>query len=74
MTRTVLLSACRHAKKARINSADVLADALDKTFTKLKAQLKSTSDLDADIQVLRSTPLYSAHETKTNNVPAITHT
>ncbi|TBU41458.1 Spc98 family-domain-containing protein [Dichomitus squalens] len=39
-----------HAKKARINSEDVLADALEKAYKKLKNQIKGHSDLDADIQ------------------------
>ena len=40
-----------HVKKAQINSADVLADALEKAYKKLKEQIKGHSDLDADIQV-----------------------
>lgn len=40
-----------HVKKARINSADVLADVLDKVYKRLKEQLQTQSDLDADIQV-----------------------
>ena len=51
MSRTVVLSACRHAKKARINSEDVLADAFEKTYKRLKDQVKDQSDLDSDIQV-----------------------
>ncbi|KAI0353132.1 hypothetical protein OH77DRAFT_1407845 [Trametes cingulata] len=39
-----------HAKKARINSFDVLGDALDKTYAKLKAHTKANDDLDATIQ------------------------
>ncbi|PIL37409.1 hypothetical protein GSI_01103 [Ganoderma sinense ZZ0214-1] len=39
-----------HVKKARINSADVLADALDKVYKKLRDQLQNQSDLDAEIQ------------------------
>ncbi|KAI1796107.1 Spc98 family-domain-containing protein [Ganoderma leucocontextum] len=39
-----------HVKKARITSADVLADALDRVYKKLKEQIQNHSDLDADIQ------------------------
>ncbi|KAI0375943.1 hypothetical protein BV20DRAFT_932428 [Pilatotrama ljubarskyi] len=39
-----------HAKKARINSFDILGDALDKTYAKLKAHTKANDDLDASIQ------------------------
>ncbi|TFK94263.1 hypothetical protein K466DRAFT_593763 [Polyporus arcularius HHB13444] len=39
-----------YAKKARINSADVLADGLDKVYARLKTQIKANSDLDSDIQ------------------------
>ncbi|RPD66877.1 hypothetical protein L227DRAFT_7229 [Lentinus tigrinus ALCF2SS1-6] len=39
-----------YSKKARINSADILADGLDKVYGRLKVQLKTNSDLDSDIQ------------------------
>ena len=41
----------RHARKARINSFDVLGDALEKTYTKLKTHAKAHDDLDSSIQV-----------------------
>ena len=46
-----ILRTSSHVKKAQINSADVLADALEKAYKKLKEQIKGHSDLDADIQV-----------------------
>ena len=46
-----ILKISSHVKKAQINSADVLADALEKAYKKLKEQIKGHSDLDADIQV-----------------------
>ena len=46
-----ILRTSSHVKKAQINSADVLADALEKAYKKLKEQIKGHNDLDADIQV-----------------------
>ncbi|KAI0331306.1 hypothetical protein GY45DRAFT_1406103 [Cubamyces sp. BRFM 1775] len=40
-----------HARKARINSFDVLGDALEKAYTKLKTHAKAHDDLDSSIQV-----------------------
>ena len=40
-----------YAKKARITSADILADGLDKVYARLKTQIKTSSDLDSNIQV-----------------------
>ncbi|KAI0660705.1 Spc98 family-domain-containing protein [Cubamyces menziesii] len=41
----------RHARKARINSFDVLGDTLEKTYTKLKTHAKAHDDLDSSIQL-----------------------
>ncbi|KAI9064813.1 hypothetical protein FKP32DRAFT_1675206 [Trametes sanguinea] len=42
-----------HARKARINSFDILGDALEKTYTNLKVHAKANDDLDATIQLSR---------------------
>ncbi|KAH9899569.1 Spc98 family-domain-containing protein [Cubamyces lactineus] len=41
----------RHSRKARINSFDVLGDALEKAYTKLKTHAKAHDDLDSSIQL-----------------------
>ena len=47
----LVLKSLRYSKKARINSDDVLADALDKAYSFLKLKTAGHSDLDAEIQV-----------------------
>ncbi|KAI0638473.1 Spc98 family-domain-containing protein [Trametes polyzona] len=42
-----------HARKARINSHDILGDALDKAYNKLKTHAKANDDLDSSIQLSR---------------------
>ncbi|KAI0677260.1 Spc98 family-domain-containing protein [Trametes maxima] len=42
-----------HAQKARINSHDVLAEALEKAYSKLKTHAEAHDDLDASIQLSR---------------------
>ncbi|KAI0832720.1 Spc98 family-domain-containing protein [Trametes gibbosa] len=42
-----------HVQKARINSFDVLGDALDQAYIKLKTHAKTHDDLDASIQLSR---------------------
>ncbi|KAI0650447.1 Spc98 family-domain-containing protein [Trametes meyenii] len=42
-----------HAQKARINSHDILAEALEKVYSKLKTHAKDNDDLDASIQLSR---------------------
>ncbi|OJT05417.1 Gamma-tubulin complex component 5 [Trametes pubescens] len=64
------LNTFSHARKARINSFDILGDTLDIVYARLKAHAKSNDDLDASIQTILSTP---PNPTILENAEAVLH-